>query len=170
MASLLYGAGLRLRECLKLRVKDLDFDYQQITVRDAKGAKDRVTMLPAGLREPLRTHLVRVKALHEQDLAEGFGAVEMPFALERKYPNAAREWGWQYVFPSRHRSADPRSGAIRRHHVFDSVLPRAISQARGTPTSPSRSDRTRCAILSRRTCWRRGTTSARCRSCWATST
>lgn len=129
MASLLYGAGLRLRECLKLRVKDLDFDYQQITVRDAKGAKDRVTMLPAGLREPLRTHLVLVKGLHEQDLAEGFGAVEMPFALERKYPNAAREWGWQYVFPSRHRSADPRSGAIRRHHVFDSVLPRAISQA-----------------------------------------
>ncbi len=129
MASLLYGAGLRLRECLNLRVKDMDFDYQQITVRDGKGGKDRVTMLPAGLREPLRTHLVRVKALHEQDLAEGFGRVELPFALDRKYPNAAREWGWQYVFPSRHRSTDPRSGEIRRHHVFDSVLPRAIAQA-----------------------------------------
>jgi integron integrase len=129
MASLLYGAGLRLRECLNLRVKDLDFDYQQITVRDGKGGKDRVTMLPAGLQEPLRTHLVRVRALHEQDLAEGFGRVELPFALDRKYPNAAREWGWQYVFPSKHRSTDPRSGEIRRHHVFDSVLPRAISQA-----------------------------------------
>jgi integron integrase len=93
MASLLYGAGLRLRECLNLRVKDLDFDYQQITVRDGKGGKDRVTMLPAGLQEPLRTHLLRVKGLHEQDLAEGFGRVEMPFALDRKYPNAAREWG-----------------------------------------------------------------------------
>jgi integron integrase len=129
MASLLYGAGMRLRECLKLRVKDVDFDYQQITVRDGKGGKDRVTMLPVGLREPLRSHLARVKALHERDLAEGYGAVEMPFALERKYPNAAREWGWQYVFPSRHRSTDPRSGVIRRHHVFDSVLPRAIGQA-----------------------------------------
>jgi integron integrase len=129
MASLLYGAGMRLRECLKLRVKDVDFDYQQITVRDGKGGKDRVTMLPVGLKEPLRSHLARVKALHERDLAEGYGAVEMPFALERKYPNAAREWGWQYVFPSRHRSTDPRSGVIRRHHVFDSVLPRAIGQA-----------------------------------------
>jgi integron integrase len=129
MASLLYGAGMRLRECLKLRVKDVDFDYQQITVRDGKGGKDRVTMLPVGLKEPLRSHLARVKTLHERDLAEGYGAVEMPFALERKYPNAAREWGWQYVFPSRHRSTDPRSGVIRRHHVFDSVLPRAIGQA-----------------------------------------
>jgi site-specific recombinase XerD len=105
MAALLYGAGLRLRECLKLRVKDVDFGYRQITVRDGKGAKDRVTMLPAGLAEPLREHLAR------------------------KYPNAAYEWGWQFVFPSRKRSVDPRSGAIRRHHVYDDVLPRAISQA-----------------------------------------
>ena len=129
MAALLYGAGLRLRECLKLRVKDVDFGYRQLTVRDGKGAKDRVTMLPAELAEPMRSHLARAKALHERDLAEGYGEVELPAALERKYPNAVREWGWQYVFPSRKRSADPRSGAIRRHHVYDDVLPRAISQA-----------------------------------------
>ena len=129
MASLLYGAGLRLRECLKLRVKDVDFGYRQITVRDGKGGKDRVTMLPAGLVEPLRGQLARIKTLHERDLAEGYGEVELPNALERKYPNACREWAWQYVFPSRKLSADPRSGVIRRHHVYDDVLPRAIGQA-----------------------------------------
>jgi integron integrase len=129
MASLLYGAGLRLRECLKLRVKDVDFGYRQIVVRDGKGAKDRVTMLPAAVMEPLRNHLARVKRRHERDLEEGYGEVSLPFALERKYPRAPREWGWQYVFPSMKLSADPCSGAIRRHHVFDSVLPRAISAA-----------------------------------------
>jgi integron integrase len=129
MAALLYGSGLRLRECLKLRVKDVDFEYRQLTVRDGKGGKDRVTMLPAELTGPLRSHLARVKSLHEHDLVEGYGAVELPFALERKYPNAASQWGWQYVFPSRKRSTDPRSGVIRRHHVYDDVLPRAIGQA-----------------------------------------
>jgi len=129
MAGLLYGGGLRLRECLKLRVKDVDFGYKQITVRDGKGSKDRVTMLPAALVEPLRQHLVRVKRLHERDLEEGYGAVEVPFAIERKYPKAPRDWGWQYVFPSVKRSTDPRTGVIRRHHVFDSVLPRALSAA-----------------------------------------
>jgi integron integrase len=129
MASLLYGAGLRLRECLKLRVKDLEFGYRQVIVRDGKGGKDRVTMLPAALSEPLQNHLVRVKRRHENDLAEGYGEVELPFALERKYPRAAKDWGWQYVFPSMKLSADPRSGVIRRHHVFDSVLPRAIGAA-----------------------------------------
>jgi len=129
MAGLLYGGGLRLRECLKLRVKDVDFGYKQITVRDGKGSKDRVTMLPAALVEPLRQHLVRVKRLHERDLEEGYGAVEVPFAIERKYPKAPRDWGWQYVFPSIKRSTDPRTGVIRRHHVFDSVLPRALSAA-----------------------------------------
>src|SRR5687768_10239129 len=94
MASLLYGAGLRLRECLKLRVKDVDFGYRQIVVRDGKGGKDRMTMLPAAVIEPLRSHLARVQALHERDLAEGYGEVEMPFALDRKYPNAGRQWGW----------------------------------------------------------------------------
>jgi integron integrase len=129
MAGLLYGAGLRLRECLKLRVKDVDFGYKQIVVRDGKGSKDRVTMFPAALVEPLRQHLVRVKRLHERDLEEGYGEVELPFAIERKYPRAGRDWGWQYVFPSIKRSADPRTGVIRRHHVFDSVLPRTISAA-----------------------------------------
>jgi integron integrase len=129
MAGLLYGAGLRLRECLKLRVKDVDFGYKQIVVRDGKGSKDRVTMFPVALVEPLRQHLVRVKRLQERDLEEGYGEVELPFAIERKYPRAGRDWGWQYVFPSIKRSADPRTGVIRRHHVFDSVLPRAIGAA-----------------------------------------
>jgi integron integrase len=129
MAGLLYGGGLRLRECLKLRVKDVDFGYKQVTVRDGKGSKDRVTMLPAALIEPLRQHLYRVKRLHERDLEEGYGEVEVPFAIDRKYPRAPRDWGWQYVFPSIKRSADPRTGVIRRHHVFDSVLPRALSAA-----------------------------------------
>ena len=129
MASLLYGAGLRLRECLKLRVKDVDFGYRQITVREGKGGKDRITMLPAPAIEPLREHLLRVRALHERDLAEGYGDVELPFALARKYPRAGYEWGWKFVFPSHKRSVDPRSGAIRRHHVYENYLIRSVKQA-----------------------------------------
>ena len=129
MASLLYGAGLRLMECLRLRVKDIDFGFGQLVVRDGKGAKDRVTMLPQSLIEPLRNHLVRVRQLHERDLLAGYGTVELPGALARKYPRANREWGWQYVFPSGRLSADPRSGEVRRHHVFDSVMPRAVGAA-----------------------------------------
>ena len=100
MASLLYGAGLRLRECLKLRVKDVDFEYRQILVRDGKGAKDRVTMLPESVVEPMKAHLARCKTLHERDLAGGHGDVELPDALARKYPRAPYEWGWKFVFPS----------------------------------------------------------------------
>lgn len=129
MSGLLYGAGLRLMECLRLRVKDVDFGYGQIMVRDGKGGKDRVTMLPRAAVEPLKQHLERVKGLHERDLAEGYGDVEMPYALSRKYPHAGREWAWQYVFPSRKRSVDPRTGAIRRHHVYETVLQRAVRQA-----------------------------------------
>jgi integron integrase len=129
MASVMYGAGLRLMECLRLRVKDVDFGYGQLLVRDGKGGKDRVTMLPRTVIEPLKQHLVRVKSLHERDLSEGYGEVEMPNALSRKYPNAGREWAWQYVFPSRKRSVDPRTGAIRRHHVYETVLQRAVRQA-----------------------------------------
>ena len=129
MAGLLYGAGLRLMECLRLRVKDVDFDYRQILVRDGKGAKDRVTMLPEALIEPLRSHLARASALHRRDLAEGYGEVHLPFALARKYPKAGREWGWQYVFPSRKLSADPVDGVMRRHHLDPDVLQRAVKEA-----------------------------------------
>jgi len=129
MASLLYGTGLRLMECLRLRVKDVDFAYRQIVVRDGKGQKDRVTPLPDKLIEPLRAHLEQVRALHEADLSQGNGEVFLPSALARKYPNAAREWGWQYVFPSGRLSVDPRSGAIRRHHLHENGLQKAVKQA-----------------------------------------
>lgn len=129
MAGLLYGAGLRLLECARLRVKDVDFGFRQITVRDGKGEKDRVTMLPEAALEPLRAHLEKVRVVHEHDLEEGFGAVYLPYALERKYPDAAREWGWQYAFPARERSLDPRSGRWRRHHVDEQSLQRAMKKA-----------------------------------------
>lgn len=131
MAGLLYGAGLRLRECLKLRVKDIDFGYGQIMVRDGKGAKDRVTMLPAAVIEPLKQHLVRVRALHDRDLAAGYGSVELPDALLVKYPRAACDWGWKFVFPSYKLSVDKRTGEIRRHHVYENYLIRAVKQAAG---------------------------------------
>jgi integron integrase len=129
MASLLYGSGLRQIECLTLRVKDVNFAYRQILVRDAKGGKDRVTMLPEGVIEPLQEHLGRVRLLHRRDLAEGFGEVSLPHALARKYPRAGYEWGWQFVFPSKNRSTDPATGVIRRHHVYPDTLHRAIKRA-----------------------------------------
>jgi len=129
MARLIYGTGLRLSECLRLRVKDVEFSYCQILVRDGKGGKDRVTMLPKKLVDPLYRHLGRVKALHERDIREGCGEVELPHALSRKYPRAPWEWGWQFVFPSAGRSADPYTGVIRRHHLYDQTLSRAVSRA-----------------------------------------
>ena len=129
IASLLYGAGLRLMEAVRLRVKDIEFTQHEIIVREGKGAKDRVTMLPASVIEPLQLHLAKVKALHRQDLAAGFGNVYLPFALAKKYPNAAREWGWQYVFPSAKLSVDPRSSVTRRHHVDEKGIQRAMKQA-----------------------------------------
>ncbi|MCM3876940.1 MAG: integron integrase [Thermoanaerobaculia bacterium] len=149
VATLLYGTGLRLLECLRLRVKDVDFARQQILVRDGKGMKDRLTMLPATLRQPLQRHLAAVRALHEADLREGFGAVYLPDALARKYPSAARWWGWQWVFPARERSADPRAESAdpadprsrstvgpdepgsqkRRHHLGDTFIQRAVQRA-----------------------------------------
>lgn len=129
MASLLYGAGLRLMECLRLRVKDLDFAYGQILVRDGKGQKDRVVPLPESLKEGLTAHLERVQALHETDLQGGVGEVYLPFALARKYPNAPKEWGWQYVFPSGKLSLDPRDGITRRHHLHENGLQKAVKQA-----------------------------------------
>ena len=129
MAKLLYGSGLRLMECLRLRVKDVDFTMRTITVRDGKGGQDRVTILPDSLIPPLQEHLQAVKALHNQDLAQGYGAVYLPDALERKYPNTNKEWGWQYLFPATRLSVDPRSGAVRRHHLDESGLQKAIRQA-----------------------------------------
>lgn len=129
IAGLLYGSGLRLMECLRLRVKDLDFSYSQITVRDGKGEKDRVTMLPSKLRRPLTSHLLAVKTLHEQDVAAGYGEVFLPYALARKYPGASRQWAWQYVFPSAHRSIDPRSGKEGRHHLSETTVQKAVKSA-----------------------------------------
>lgn len=129
IASLLYGSGLRVLECLRLRVKDVDFSYLQIIVRDGKGDKDRVTMLPQRLAAPLRAHLERVRRLHLRDLKDGFGEVHLPFALARKYPNTGKEWAWQYVFPSARRSADPQDGVLRRHHLDESVPQRAVKDA-----------------------------------------
>ena len=129
MASLLYGAGLRLMEGVRLRVKDLDFAYHQITVRDGKGAQDRVTMLPCSLVEPLQRHLAKVKLLHEEDLLAGYGEVYLPYAFARKDANAGKSWSWQYVFPAVKRSLDPRSGIERRHHVSETVLQKAVKEA-----------------------------------------
>ena len=129
MASLLYGSGLRLTECLNLRVKDIDFGYQQIAVRDGKGSKDRITMLPKSTVEGLKLQLENAKYLHQQDLAQGYGAVYLPYALEQKDPHANREWSWQFVFPAKNRSKDPRSGIIRRHHIYPDSLQRAVKKA-----------------------------------------
>lgn len=129
MASLLYGAGLRLMDCLRLRVKDVDFASNQLTIREGKGAKDRVTMLPQSLKADLQRHLAKIKLAHEDDVRDGFGEVYLPYALERKYTGAARAWGWQYVFPSIKRSVDPRSGKVRRHHLSETVLQRAVKKA-----------------------------------------
>jgi len=129
MAKLLYGSGLRLMECVRLRVKDVDFAQRQIVVRDGKGMEDRVTMLPDSVVTPLQENLQRVKRLHEEDLAKGYGSVYLPFALERKYPNANREWIWQYVFPSNRLSKDPRTGIVRRHHIGESSLQKAVREA-----------------------------------------
>jgi integron integrase len=129
MAMLLYGAGLRLMECLRLRVKDIDVTSSQILVRAGKGDKDRHTMLPAALKEPLGKHLERIKSLHQSDLQRGLGRVSLPNALERKCPNAGKEWGWQWVFPATSHFTDRQTGERRRHHVHESVLQKAVKEA-----------------------------------------
>ncbi|MGD2138232.1 MAG: integron integrase [Gammaproteobacteria bacterium] len=129
VARLLYGTGMRKMECLRLRVQDIDFEYRQITVRSGKGEKDRVTLLPDSLNEALLHQLDKARMIHNSDLANGYGEVAMPYALERKYPNAGREWIWQYVFPSTRRCVDPYAGIVRRHHWFDTNVSRAIREA-----------------------------------------
>jgi integron integrase len=129
VAKLLYGSGLRITEALRLRVQDIDFEYKQITVRSGKGAKDRVTTFPKSMELALKEHLSRVKIIHEQDMAAGYGEVYLPYALERKYKKAAKECGWQYVFPSQNRSVDPVNGKIRHHHIDPSSVNKAIKTA-----------------------------------------
>ena len=170
MAALMYGAGLRQAECLALRVKDIDFAYRHLVVRDGKGGRDRVVPLPEATVQPLQEHLGRVRALHRRDRAEGYGEVWLPHALARKYPRAAREWAWQFVFPSQHRSVDPRSGAVRRHHVYPDTVGRAIKQASRAAgiLKPVSSHTLRHS--SPRICLSAGTISGRCRSSSATRT
>lgn len=132
ISGLLYGSGLRLMECLRLRVKDIDLTYGQVTVRDGKGEKDRITMLPAKLKQPLVRHLQKVKLIHDEDLMAGCGEVFLPYALARKYPSAPQEWAWQYVFPAASRSIDPRSGKERRHHLSDQAMQKAMKKAMRT--------------------------------------
>jgi integron integrase len=129
VTQLLYGSGLRLMEALRLRVKDVDFEYSQLVVRDGKGQKDRVTILPEGVLAPMRAHLESVQAQHRQALARGYGGVELPFALAEKYPTASTDWGWQYVFPAARPTIDPRTGVRRRHHLHETSVQRAIRLA-----------------------------------------
>ena len=129
IGRLMYGTGLRILEALRLRVKDVDFQRREVLVRDGKGFKDRITVLPRGLMRPLHTHLKEVAITHQQDLEDGFGAVWMPYALARKFPAAPQEWAWQYVFPADRLSKDPRGGVVRRHHIGDQSFQRAMRQA-----------------------------------------
>ena len=130
MAGLLYGAGLRLMECCRLRVKDIDFTRNQIVVQEGKGRKDRVTMLPTAVKEPLRRHLEQSRKQYLSDLQHGFVGVALPYGLERKYPSAAKEWGWQWVFPASKPCVNPRSGVKKRYHLHESVLQKAVKDAR----------------------------------------
>jgi integron integrase len=129
IAAIMYGAGLRLMECLRLRVQDIDFSRNEILVRDGKGAKDRITMLPESVKTPLQGHLTKVKAVHQQDVADGWGRVQLPHALDRKYPNAPKDWRWQWVFPQEHRWKNPQTKEEGRHHVDESLVQKAVREA-----------------------------------------
>jgi integrase len=170
VCSLLYGAGLRLLEALRLRVKDIDLDRREIIVRRGKGQKDRRTVLPSALVEKLRSHLATVKAQHESDLALGAGAVVLPEALARKYPSAPREWSWQWVFPATRTYTDPATGDSAATTCTKPSSSAPSAKPPSPPTSPSPSPRTRCAIPSQPTCWKTATTSAPSKSCSATAT
>ena len=166
MAGLLYGSGLRLMECVRLRVKDVDFAHNQILVRDGKGQKDRVTVLPQRFQQALREQLARAKEQHDNDLAQSFGAVYLWPALERKYSKAVREWIWQYVFPSGRLSVNPRSAKVRRHHIHENALQRAVKEA---AVKVGLTKQMSCHVLrhSFATHLLEGVMiSARCRNCW----
>jgi integron integrase len=162
MAVLLYGAGLRLRECLELRVKDVDFDRGEILVRQGKGQKDRVTMLPAAAKALLSAHLERVRRQHHDDVVQGFGRVVLPFAIARKYVKAATDWRWQFVFPAARICRDPRFGPPSRYHVHESVVQRAVAEAVRRAGVTKRVSGTRLPP----TCSRMAMTSGPYRSCW----
>lgn len=171
-ASLMYGSGFRLMECLRLRVLDLELARSEILVRDGKGGKDRVTMLPQSLRPAVERQLDAARALHRRDLAEGWGRVQLPDALERKYPNAPTDWSWQWVFPQQRRWRDSQTGQQGRHHLHETIVQRAMKTAVGsagiTKHASCHTAATHCATRSQRICSSRATTSAPSRSCSAT--
>ncbi len=170
VGKLLYGAGLRLLECLCLRVKDVDFAGNLLRIREGKGNRDRVAILPGQLREPLQAHLRMREAIHRRDLEAGAGWVALPDAIGRKYPNAGREWAWQWVFAATRCYHDPTTGQVRRHHLHETVLQREMRAAVARAGLAKRRRATRCGTPSRRTCWKTDATSARCRSCSGTAT
>jgi integrase len=165
MAVLLYGAGLRLLECCRLRVKDVDFATNQTTIRDGKEHKDWPTMLPATVKAEMVAHLERVREQHQADLRHGAGRAELPGALMRKYPNAGRDWGWQWVFPATRFYVDRVTGQLRRHHLHESVLQRAVKDAVRAAGMPSRPRVISSVTRLPPTSWRRATTSAPFRNC-----
>ena len=170
MASLMYGAGLRLRECAALRVKDVNFDRGELTIGDGKGGKDRVTMVPAAMKGPLLDHLRRVKEEHEADLAAGRGSVALPGALRLKYPNAPREWAWQWVFPATRFYVDQATGERRRHHLHESAFSVRSKRQPGPRELLVVRPATRSVTRLRRICSKLGMTSGRFRNCWAIAT
>ena len=169
MVMLLYGAGLRLMECLQLRIKDIDFTSNQIMVRAGKGDKDRHTMLPAAVKEPLAKHFERIKEQHRCDLEQGLGRIALPNAMDRKYPNAGKEWGWQWIFPATSHYTDRETGEQRRHHLHESVLQKVVKQAVRKAGLANPQPRTRSGIRLQRICSRTGMTSAPFRNSSATA-
>ena len=167
MANMLYGTGMRLMECVRLRVKDVDFERSEILIRDGKGGKDRVTMLPSSVVTGLQAHLEQRLTLFEDDKRIGKANVFLPDALANKYPNAATEWCWQYIFPSGSYSVDPRSGVERRHHIDEKLLQRAMKKAvQAAGIAKPATPHTCCGIHLRHICWKRVTISVRYRNCW----
>lgn len=170
IAQILYGSGLRIMEALRLRVKDIDFDNRQIIVRDGKGGDDRVTMLPESVIQPLRDHLKQVKLTYEKDLKDGFGSVYLPYALERKYSNANKEWIWQYLFPASTRYKEADSNVIRRHHLHESAVQKAVKQSARLAKIDKRIRPILFVILSQLTCFKTTMTSAPSKNYWVIRT